>query len=193
MSFASRFSVGCAAACCGVAWLGIAAKHAARRTTATVLPNLFESLFIEHSPNAKIPDGFTPTARLRCGGVSWRLDGRRDVAVSQMGGAHDNLSRPVSAALTFERWKRRIRGFGRRYSPQLKCAIRAVFVVFGDFLLALRAGRMQVALAVGAVVEARADHLAALRTRIRERLPHQEVKNEADRKIRRREDDNEKG
>src|ERR1700679_1164652 len=85
MSFASRFSVGCAAACCGVAWLGIAAKHAARRTTATVLPNLFESLFIEHSPNAKIPDGFTPTARLRCGGVSWRLDGRRDGAVSQTG------------------------------------------------------------------------------------------------------------
>ena len=100
-------------------------------------------------------------------------------------GVLENLARPVSAALTFERWIRRIRGLRWRRSPQLKCAIRAIFIVFGNFLLALRAGRMQVALAVGAIVEARTDHLAALRARIRERLPHQEIENEADRKIRR--------
>src|ERR1700744_174488 len=68
-----------------------------------------------------------------------------------------------------------------------------VLIVLGDCLLSLRAGRMQVALAVGAIVEACTDHLAALRARIRERLPHQEIENEADRKIRRREDDDEKG
>src|ERR1700734_1491653 len=85
MSFASRFSVGCAAACWGIARPAVAAKHVARNTVATAPANLFESLFIAHSPNAKIPDGFTPTARLRCGGVSWRLDGLRDGAVSQTG------------------------------------------------------------------------------------------------------------
>ena len=91
----------------------------------------------------------------------------------------NNRARLVPDALTFERWIGRISRFGWRHSPQLKCAIRAVLIVFRDFLLALRAGRMQVALAVGAVIEARPDHLAALGACVRERLSHQEVKNEA--------------
>src|ERR1700722_15768149 len=104
----------------------------------------------------------------------------------------NNRARLVPDALTFERWIGRISRFGWRHSPQLKCAIRAVLIVFRDFLLALRAGRMQVALAVGAVIEARPDHLAALGACVRERLSHQEVKNEANCKIRRRKDDDEK-
>ena len=55
-------------------------------------------------------------------------------------------------------------------------------------ILAARAG----AFAVGAVIETGSHHFSALRARVRKRLPHQEIKNEADRKIGRRQDDDQK-
>src|SRR5579862_9251392 len=76
--------------------------HATKTPIATAFLAIFKSLFIKLSPNAKIPDGFTPTARLRCGGVSWRLDGGREGAVSLTGGGEAGSIRyglvPLSSA-----------------------------------------------------------------------------------------------
>src|SRR3984957_12271212 len=86
-------------------------------------------------------------------------------------------------SLGLDERNRGVGGFSWRHRPQVERAIWAVFIVFRDFLLALRAGRMQVAFAIGAVIEAGANHFSALRAGVRKRLPHQEIENEADRKI----------
>src|SRR5580704_6919395 len=87
-------------------------------------------------------------------------------------------------------WVRRIDW--RRCYPKIAGAIGAILIVLGDFLLALRAGRMQIAFAVGAKVETRADRLSALWAGVGKRLAHQEVEDETDRKICRRKNDHEK-
>src|SRR5439155_89526 len=53
-------------------------------------------------------------------------------------------------------------------------------VEFRHLALALGAGRLQVAFAVGAEIEPRADRRAALRTRVGQRLAHQKIDNQAD-------------
>src|SRR6266700_7983477 len=63
---------------------------------------------------------------------------------------------------------------GRR-CLQIIAAVGAEFVGLGDFALALRAGGMQVAFAVWAEIETRADCRRAARTGIRQRLAHQEI------------------
>src|SRR5260370_2369985 len=63
---------------------------------------------------------------------------------------------------------------------QIIPTIGAELVGFGDFAFALRAGRMQVALAIGAEVEAGAYGVSALWTRIGQRLAHQEVNDKTD-------------
>src|SRR6516164_5221109 len=89
---------------------------------------------------------------------------------------------PCVAALSneprsFGRWSKR-RRLGRL--AQFVGAVGAVVVCLGDFVLAVRAARMQVAFAVGTEIEARADRLAATRAGIRQRFTNQEVNDETD-------------
>src|SRR5260370_1613023 len=63
---------------------------------------------------------------------------------------------------------------------EILAAIGAVLIGFRDFALALRAGRVQVAFAIGAEVETCADRRAALRTVVGQWLAHQQVDNEAE-------------
>src|SRR5580765_4561331 len=67
---------------------------------------------------------------------------------------------------------------GRR-QPQLICAIWAKLIGFDDVTFAVGAGGVEVAFAVGAEVEARADGFRALRTWIWQRLAHQEIDDKA--------------
>src|SRR5579863_3113404 len=119
---------------------GVTPRHAAKAPSAIALIASLESLFIARSPNATIPDGFTPTARLRCGGVSWRLDGRRRREVSAARKVARHSFDPLRICSAFQRRISRGRGFRRRSRPQVTRAVGAVFIVLGDFLFALRAG-----------------------------------------------------
>src|SRR5260370_12761606 len=65
----------------------------------------------------------------------------------------------------------------------------AKLVGFGDFALAVRAGGMQVAFAVGAEVETGANAVSALWTGIGQRLAHQKVNHETDEAPGRQEND----
>src|SRR5580704_11250507 len=104
-----------------------------------------------------------------------------------------NRSFFVETRLALDCWRSWVRRFDwRRCYPKIAGAIGAILVVLRDFLLALRAGRMQIAFAVGAKVETSADRLSALRAGVGKRLAHQEVENKADRKISRRKHDHKK-
>src|SRR5581483_7494607 len=81
--------------------------------------------------------------------------------------------------------------------PALRCqqvggAVGAELVGLRDFALAVGAGGMQVALAVGAEVDSCAGKIAAARTGIRQRLAHQQINDESDEQIRGRKNQNEK-
>ena len=71
-------------------------------------------------------------------------------------------------------------------------AVGAVLVGFGDFAFAIGAAGMEIAFAIGAEVEARADGRAALRARIGQWFAHQEINHETDDQVSGQKDDREK-
>lgn len=64
--------------------------------------------------------------------------------------------------------------------PQFLRAVGAEFVRLHHLAFAVGAGRMKIVFAVGAEIEACADGLSALWTRVGQRLAHQEIDDEAD-------------
>ena len=79
------------------------------------------------------------------------------------------------------RWRaRQFSCFGDFRWIEILAAIRAELVCFRDFAFALRTSGMEVAFAVGAKVEACANHRAALRAVVGQRLTHQQVNDEAE-------------
>ena len=82
------------------------------------------------------------------------------------------------------RWgARHFSTFGEFRRIKILAAIGAELVGFRDFALALRAGGMQIAFAVGAEVEAGADSGAALGAIVGQRLAHQQVNDKAEDKV----------
>src|ERR1700730_840435 len=74
-------------------------------------------------------------------------------------------------------------GFRGRRRPQVVRAIGTILVALDHCSLALRAGWVQVALAVRAEIVTRADGSSALRAVVGQRLAHQKINDEADREI----------
>jgi len=63
---------------------------------------------------------------------------------------------------------------------EVVAAVGAEFVEFADFVFALRAGRMEIAFAVGAEVEACSNGGGALRARIGKWFAQEQIDDEAD-------------
>src|SRR6266404_2235 len=95
--------------------------------------------------------------------------------------------RPGARTKSLQRWlhgspwhARQFSGFERFHRRfQISSAVSAKLIRFRDLALAARAGRVQVAFAVGTKVKARTDRCAALRTVVRQRLAHKEIDDEA--------------
>jgi len=72
-------------------------------------------------------------------------------------------------------------------------AIGAELVAVGDFALALRTSRVEVVFAIGTEIEARGNGGGALRALVGKGLANEQINDQTDQKVGRREDENQKG